>query len=212
MFMSPNPRKPQLKLCTSFSNWKCPEQETKWNLWHWEWAACMKTHSHHWLRRNPPPVSFSGAPGSSKTNPHGHGDIQRWGSQYFAYCFPQLPKTSPKQPPVIPVNATSIESPAALQSANFPTGYYPFTGIFCLKRASSLSPHWPWDCAVDLEPGKPVPREWVSIIHSWTKSHGGVHWRGFEAGLHPFLYFSCCFQFFFMAKKDKDLRPCEKEN
>ncbi|KAK3570971.1 hypothetical protein QTP86_031258 [Hemibagrus guttatus] len=44
------------------------------------------------------------------------------------------------------------------QPLRIPTCYAPFSDVFCPKRASKLPPHRPWDCAIDLLPGEPVPR------------------------------------------------------
>ncbi len=44
------------------------------------------------------------------------------------------------------------------QSAEFPSCYASFSDVFCLKKASQLPPHRPWDCAIDIIPGEPVPR------------------------------------------------------
>ncbi|KAK3533096.1 hypothetical protein QTP70_006771 [Hemibagrus guttatus] len=53
---------------------------------------------------------------------------------------------------------TSIESPLVNKPLRIPTCYAPFSDVFCPKRASKLPPHRPWDCAIDLLPGEPVPR------------------------------------------------------
>ncbi len=44
------------------------------------------------------------------------------------------------------------------QSVDVPSCYAPFSDIFCPKKAPKLPPHRPWDCAIDLLPGEPVPR------------------------------------------------------
>ncbi|KAK3563121.1 hypothetical protein QTP86_016357 [Hemibagrus guttatus] len=44
------------------------------------------------------------------------------------------------------------------RSLEIPACYAPFSDVFCPKRASTLPPHRPWDCAIDLLPGEPVPR------------------------------------------------------
>lgn len=139
----------------------------------------MRKPSHHWFWRNPPPVFILGCPWLMK---HQHvlswttGDVLQLGSSFFPGCFPRLPQPSPEQPLVIPVNTTSIESPVAQQSVDFPACY---ADVFCLKWASKLPPRWPWDCAIDLESGKLVPC--LSSLHSRTEGHGGVYWRGSKA-------------------------------
>ncbi|KAK3531831.1 hypothetical protein QTP70_029712 [Hemibagrus guttatus] len=54
--------------------------------------------------------------------------------------------------------ATSIESPLENRSVDILACYAPFSDVFCPKRDSKLPPHQPWDCAIDLLPGEPVPR------------------------------------------------------
>ncbi len=86
------------------------------------------------------------------------GDVLKWGNQCFPYCFPSLPRPSPPAKPILSLNATSIESPVDQQSVDIPEDYSHFSDVFCLKKASQLPPHRPWDCAVDLLPGESVPK------------------------------------------------------
>ncbi len=85
------------------------------------------------------------------------GEFLKWGSPCFPDCFPHIPQPSSLQPVTLPVNSTSIESPVDKQSVDIPTCYAPFSDVFCPKKASQLPPHRPWDCAIDLLPGEPVP-------------------------------------------------------
>ncbi len=78
-------------------------------------------------------------------------EVLKWGS----ICFPHTPQPSSLQPETNTVNSTSIESPVEKQSINISTCYAPFSDVFCPKKASQLP--WPWDCALDLLPGEPVP-------------------------------------------------------
>ncbi|KAK3571107.1 hypothetical protein QTP86_001815 [Hemibagrus guttatus] len=41
---------------------------------------------------------------------------------------------------------------------NIPACYSHFQDVFCPRKASKLPPHRPWDCAIDLIPGEPVPK------------------------------------------------------
>ncbi len=63
------------------------------------------------------------------------------------------------------------------QSVDIPTCFAPFGDIFCLKKASQLPPHRPWDCTIDLIPGEPVPRG--------RGLHGTVFLTSVPARLYP---------------------------
>ncbi len=102
-----------------------------------------------WLIQHNPEVSWK------------NGDILRWGSTCFSTCFPKLPRPVPPSPKVIPIAMTSIESPKEKQSTAIPSCYASFADVFSPEKASHLPPHRPWDCAIDLEPGKTVPRSHV---------------------------------------------------
>ncbi len=86
------------------------------------------------------------------------GEVLKWGESCFPDCFPDMPHPPGKTPAPLPICTTSIESPVEKQSVDVPSCYAPFSDIFCPKKASKLPPHRPWDCAIDLLPGEPVPR------------------------------------------------------
>ncbi|XP_016149337.1 calcium/calmodulin-dependent 3',5'-cyclic nucleotide phosphodiesterase 1A-like [Sinocyclocheilus grahami] len=96
----------------------------------------------------------------------------------------QVQSPSPLHSEALTLCSTSIESLVDKRSVDIPACYAPFSDVFCLKKASQLPPHRPWD----------------------SEGHGGVHRRGFTARLHPPFHVPCCF--FFVAKKDGGLRPC----
>ncbi|KAK3549677.1 hypothetical protein QTP86_006546 [Hemibagrus guttatus] len=56
------------------------------------------------------------------------------------------------------MHATSVESPPENHSVDIPACYSHFRDVFCPRKASKLPPHRPWDCAIDLILGEPVPR------------------------------------------------------
>ena len=113
----------------------------------------------------------------------------KWGNSCFPGCFPHLPQ--PVTP--LPVHSTSIESPVEQQSIEIPACYAPFSDIFCPKRASSLPPHWPWDCAIDLLPDEPVAHR---KIYPLSLPEQKVMEEYVKEARQPF-HFPCCFQFFF---------------
>ncbi|KAK3544371.1 hypothetical protein QTP86_010148 [Hemibagrus guttatus] len=86
------------------------------------------------------------------------GEVLKWGDTCFPDCFPDLPATHSLIPTPLHVQATSIESLFVNRPLEIPTCYAPFSDVFCPKRASKLPPHRPWDFAIDLLLGEPVPR------------------------------------------------------
>ncbi|KAK3539459.1 hypothetical protein QTP70_008491 [Hemibagrus guttatus] len=86
------------------------------------------------------------------------GKFLKWGEQCFGGCFPKLPVPEPPRSHEIPVHATSVESPLEARMTTIPACYSRFHDVFCPRKASKLPSHRPWDCALDLIPGEPVPR------------------------------------------------------
>ncbi|KAK3541219.1 hypothetical protein QTP86_016809 [Hemibagrus guttatus] len=105
--------------------------------------------------------------------------------------------------------ATSIESPLVNQPLRIPTCYAPFSDVFCPKRASKLPPHRPWDCAIDLLPGEPVPRGRIYPLSVPQEKAMEEYIK--EALAQGYIRPStspAASSFFFVAKKDGGLRPC----
>ncbi|KAK3514076.1 hypothetical protein QTP70_003222 [Hemibagrus guttatus] len=86
------------------------------------------------------------------------GEVLRWGEHCFEGCFPERPSPRLSRIHKVQVHATSVESPHENRSIAIPVCYSRFSDVFCPKKASKLPPHWPWDCAIDLIPGEPVPQ------------------------------------------------------
>lgn len=49
-----------------------------------------------------------------------------------------------------------VETPPDL--SHVPPVYHEFAEVFCKSKALSLPPHCPYDCAIDLLPGAPLPK------------------------------------------------------
>ncbi|KAK3570718.1 hypothetical protein QTP86_025260 [Hemibagrus guttatus] len=105
--------------------------------------------------------------------------------------------------------ATSIESPFVNRSLEIPACYTPFSDVFCPKRASKLPPHRPWDCAIDLLPGEPVPRGRIYplSIPEEKAMEEYIKQALAQGYIHPSTS-PAASSFFFVAKKDGGLRPC----
>ncbi len=136
------------------------------------------------------------------------GEVLKWGNSCFPHCFPRLPRPLTSVPVQLPIHSTSVESPIEKQSVNVPSSYSHFSNVFCPRRAAQLPPHRPWDCAIDLFPGEPVP-------------HGKIYplslpeQKAMEEYIEEALKQGCIVpstspaasSFFFVAK-DGGLRPC----
>ncbi|KAK3558149.1 hypothetical protein QTP86_010812 [Hemibagrus guttatus] len=137
------------------------------------------------------------------------GEVLKWGDTCFPGCFPHLPAPHSPTPISLPVQATSIESPLVKQPPRIPTCYAPFSDIFCPKRASKLPPHRPWDCAIDLLPGEPVPRGRSYPLSIPEEKAMEEYIK--EALVQGYIRLStspAASSFFFVAKKDGGIRPC----
>ncbi|KAK3548457.1 hypothetical protein QTP70_013156 [Hemibagrus guttatus] len=150
-----------------------------------------------WLEQHNPILSWS------------TGEVLKWGDTCFPGCFPHLPAPRSPTPISLPVQATSIESPLVSQPLRIPTCYAPFSDVFCPKRASKLPPHRPWDCAIDLLPGEPVPRGRIYPLSVPEEKAMEEYIK--EALAQGYIRPStspAASSFFFVAKKDGGLRPC----
>ncbi|KAK3560466.1 hypothetical protein QTP86_009626 [Hemibagrus guttatus] len=107
------------------------------------------------------------------------------------------------------LQATSIESPFVNRPLEVPICYAPFSDVFCPKRASKLPPHRPWDCAIDLLPGEPVPRGRIYplSIPEEKAMEDYIKEALAQGYIHPSTS-PAASSFFFVAKKDGGLRPC----
>ncbi|KAK3562654.1 hypothetical protein QTP86_003394 [Hemibagrus guttatus] len=137
------------------------------------------------------------------------GEVLKWGDTCFPDCLPKLPV--PRSPNLthLPIQATSIESPLENQSVKIPACYAPFSDVFCPKKASKLPPHRPWDCAIDLLLGEPVPRGRIYPLSILEEKAIEEYIK--EALAQGYIRPStspAASSFFFVAKKDGGLRPC----
>ncbi|KAK3575091.1 hypothetical protein QTP86_020705 [Hemibagrus guttatus] len=110
------------------------------------------------------------------------GEILKWGEHCFGACFPNLPAPVPPQVHHLPTQAT---------------------------KASKLPPHRPWDCAIDLIPGEPVPKGQIySLSIPEEKAMEEYIQEALAQGYIRPSTSPAASSFFFVAKKDGGLRPC----
>ena len=90
-----------------------------------------------------------------------------------------------------------------------PAEYLDFREVFSKAKATSLPPHRPYDCAINLQPGATPPR---GRLYSLSVPERGVMETyindGLAAGIIRPSSSPAGAGFFFVEKKDKTLRPC----
>ncbi|KAK3564749.1 hypothetical protein QTP86_024968, partial [Hemibagrus guttatus] len=137
------------------------------------------------------------------------GEILKWGEHCFGACFPNLPAPVPPQVHHLPAQATLVESPRKACPPDIPACYSHFRDVFCPRRASKLPPHQPWDCAIDLIPGEPVPKGWIySLSIPEEKAMEEYIQEALTQGYIRPSTSPAASGFFFVAKKDGGLCPC----
>ncbi len=133
------------------------------------------------------------------------GEILKWGNS----CFPRLPRPLTTVPVQLPIHSKSVESPVEKQSVNVPSSYSHFSDVFCPKRAAQLPPHRPWDCAIDLFPGEPVPHGKIYPLSlPEQKAMEEYIEEALKQGYIVPSTSPAASSLFFVAKKDGGLRPC----
>lgn len=69
-----------------------------------------------------------------------------------------------------------------------------------------LPPHWSWDCATDLLPNVMPPKSEIYPLSGPETMEEYI--EALSSGLIPPSTSTVAAGFFFVEKKDKDLRPC----
>ncbi len=137
------------------------------------------------------------------------GEVLKWGNSCFPHCFPRLPRPITSVHVQLPIHSTSVESPIEKQSVYVPSSYSHFSDVFCPRRAAQLPPHRPWDCAIDLFPGEPVPhRKIYPLSLPEQKAMEEYIEEALKQGHIVPSTSPAASSFFFVAKKDGGLRPC----
>ncbi|KAL2077728.1 hypothetical protein ACEWY4_027232 [Coilia grayii] len=90
-----------------------------------------------------------------------------------------------------------------------PPEYMDLKAVFSKSRATSLPPHRPYDCAIDLLPGTSPPRgRLYSLSQPETKAMEKYISESLAAGIIRPSTSPAGAGFFFVGKKDGSLRPC----
>ena len=109
------------------------------------------------LYNSPSHPLLLGLPWLAKYNPHIDwlsGGILGWSKSCLSTCFHS--ETAPvHQLPVLQPASSHTDFP---DLSGVPACYLDLKEVFNKARATSLPPHWPYDCAIDLLPGSSPPR------------------------------------------------------
>lgn len=144
-----------------------------------------------------------GLPWLQLHNPHLDWSTQtilNWSLFCHTHCLhAAVPPTVSKSPsPPKPVDLSSV-----------PTEYHDLKEVFSKERATSLPPHRPYDCQIDLIPGAPLP---TSKLYNLSKPERETMENYISESLATGLIRPSSSPvgagFFFVEKKDTTLRPC----
>ena len=137
-------------------------------------------------------------------NPHIDWSLNKiigWSTHCHSICLQSALSPSAPNPSPDPSSSPDLTL--------IPPEYHDLREAFSKSRALSLPPHRPYDCAIDLLPGAPLPasrlyhlsrpeREAMETYISESLAAGLIRPSSSPLGAG----------FFFVSKKDKTLRPC----
>ena len=137
-----------------------------------------------------------------KHNPHITWDsceIKTWGRFCFENCLRSAVSPGGRQnPPTEPPDVTGV-----------PDVYHDLSAVFSKESASVLPPHRPYDCAIDLLPGAPLPKSRLYNLSQPEKESMKKYISdSLASGLIRPSSSPVAAGFFFVGKKDGSLRPC----
>ncbi|XP_016332899.1 uncharacterized protein LOC107681197 [Sinocyclocheilus anshuiensis] len=133
--------------------------------------------------------------GRSRLSHRSAGTIMSWGSTCHLTCL------SPSVP--------SSEFQDSVDLSRVPSSYHQFKAVFCKSRATSLPPHRPYDCAIELLPGSCPPRGRIFSLSSPERTAMDTYIKeSLAAGIIRASTSPAGAGFFFVGKKDGVLRPC----
>ncbi|KAL4007301.1 hypothetical protein ACER0C_001153 [Sarotherodon galilaeus] len=145
-----------------------------------------------------------GYPWLSLHNPHidwKKEQIMGWSTDCHMTC---LRAASPSVLSPLPEKSLKVPELSAV-----PPVYHDLAAVFSKDQASSLPPHRPYDCAIDLLPGAPLPS---GRLYSLTQPKRETMERyindSLAAGIIRPSSSPVGAGFFFVDKKDKTLRSC----
>jgi transposase InsO family protein len=143
---------------------------------------------HPWLVEHNPQIDWA------------RGSILSWKLSCHVKCLVSA---------VPPVSSVSVfqEDPGDLSGV--PEEYHDLRTVFSRSRATSLPPHRPYDCGIDLLPGTTPPRgRLYSLSAPEREALEKYLSESLEAGTIVSSSSPAGAGFFFVKKKDGSLRPC----
>lgn len=152
-----------------------------------------------------------GFPCLKKHNPHINwhsGKITGWGEECKHSCkLHQVTRTDIPETLVTKLGLGNDSDYPDL--SEIPSCYYDLKEVMNKTKAMSLPPHRPFDCAIDLLPGAPIPKWRLSSI-SGPKRAAMTEYitSSLKAGIIRPSSSPAGAGFFFVGKKDGSLRPC----
>lgn len=141
-----------------------------------------------------------GHPWLLQHNPHfdwSSGTLLSWGSTCQTTCLAQN-----SSDPV-------LESQEPLDLSQVPPQYHHLKAVFSKRKATSLPPHRPSDCVIELLPGTCPPRGRIFSLSSPERTAMDKYIdESLSAGIIRPSTSPAGAGFFFVGKKDGGLRPC----
>lgn len=142
-----------------------------------------------WLQQHNPNINWSDR------------HIDSWSVSCHSTCLRSAVPPGPS-----PANGNEADPP---DLSRVPAEYHDLAQVFSKSKAASLPPHRPYDCAIDLLPGAPLPN---SRLYSISKPERETMERYIKestaAGIIQPSSSPLGAGFFFVGKKDGSLRPC----
>ena len=140
---------------------------------------------HSGLRRQNPNIDWSTC------------SIREWGVTCLHSC---LKTQSPLPSPLAPASASDISW--------VPAVYHDLRDVFNKAKATSLPPHRPYYCAIDLLPGTSPPKGRLHSLSASERQAMEEYRSSLLAGIIQPSWSPAGAGFFFVGKKDKSLQPC----
>ncbi len=127
----------------------------------------------------------------------------------LCYVLTILRRGSTCHLPCLSPSAPSSEFQESVDLSRVPSSYHQFKAVLSKSRATSLPPHCPYDCAVELLPGSCPLRDRIFSLSSPERTAMDTYIKeSLAAGIIRASTSLARVGFFFLGKKDGDLRPC----
>jgi len=191
-----------------WSSWRVPSQRSPWTVTHRTQPLTLTISGNHvesirpYVIHSPDTPFILGRPWLELHTPHvcwRTGSILSWGTTCHARCLRGAQKPSRvERPRSTPPDLSTI-----------PPVYHNLGEAFSKERARSLPPYRPYDCAIELRPDTPLPVSRLYNLSMPEKAAMDSYLQEcLDEGLIRPSQSPVAAGFFFVKKKDGDLRPC----